>query len=183
MTQFISTVLIRCPHCERQIEGPKDKPIGIYNGRCRKCAGIFTYQVSFVSPSIVSKPKFPAPRLEPEHNTGPVTLLKTKCGVCGSRQRKTPSGITCANGHGGAKPVADLDSSDSGTDWQTAIEQCNRILGMCEEMPDAGYDFAQSVHEKTEDIATWIETHKSVTGKMQEALDNMESGLSNWLNQ
>lgn len=31
----------------------------------------------------------------------------TKCSVCGQPQSKTPSGLVCANGHGGAPPLED----------------------------------------------------------------------------
>ena len=56
---------------------------------------------------------------------------------------------------------------------------------MCEQVAEydssSAQDFASSVQEKAESIGTWIDQHGDVTEKQQEALDNMESGISRWI--
>ena len=39
----------------------------------------------------------------------PIKLTGTKCSVCGKMQFETLSGVTCANGHGGADPMEEDD--------------------------------------------------------------------------
>lgn len=62
-----------------------------------------------------------------------------------------------------------------------AIEQCDRIIEKCGEVPDDGEDFADSVIEKAASIRDWIHKHGRVTDRQQTALDNMESGVDRWL--
>lgn len=61
-----------------------------------------------------------------------------------------------------------------------AIEQCERIIDMTDELPEAGWDFGESVAEKCRDIWKNIEKHNRVTEGQQDALDNMEDGVSRW---
>lgn len=67
------------------------------------------------------------------------------------------------------------------TDWEDAIEQCNRIMEMCNEVPERGEDFAYSVQQKVQEISETIEESERVTEAQQIALDNMESGVSRWI--
>lgn len=66
-----------------------------------------------------------------------------------------------------------------------ARETINRIVEMCDEVGNYdstdAQDFASSVQEKAESIGIWIDEHGDVTEKQQEALDNMESGISRWI--
>lgn len=61
-----------------------------------------------------------------------------------------------------------------------AVEQCDRIFTLCDEMPERGEDFATEVAEKTQSIRDWIVEHDHVTDKQLNALSNMESGLERW---
>ena len=64
---------------------------------------------------------------------------------------------------------------------QNAIEQCERILEMCDEVPDRGEEFADGVRERTQSIFEWIEENRHVTDAQITALENMESGVSRWI--
>lgn len=64
---------------------------------------------------------------------------------------------------------------------EEAVEQAEHIIEMCDDVPDAGLEFAMSVAEKCTDIAEAIERMGKVTAAMQTALDNMEAGVSKWL--
>lgn len=61
-----------------------------------------------------------------------------------------------------------------------AIDQASRIIDMCDELPEAGWEFGESVSEKCHSIILSIENFGSVTGGQQKALDNMEEGVSRW---
>ena len=83
-----------------------------------------------------------------------------------------------------AKKTQTLDAADEQRrkyDVAAAIEQCERIVAMCEDLPEAGEDFGLSVSEKTSDIWKTIEATRRVTRGQQEALDNMEEGVNRWL--
>lgn len=79
----------------------------------------------------------------------------------------------------------ELDSSNCRTvhdsDADAALEQCERILSGCDEIPERGSDFAEGVRERTESIQSWIEDNGEVTPAQQTALDNMEYGVSRWI--
>lgn len=62
-----------------------------------------------------------------------------------------------------------------------AIDQADRILEMIEELPSPGFEFGESVAEKVREIAQNVSRHNRVTSAQQTALDNMESGVSRWL--
>jgi hypothetical protein len=64
---------------------------------------------------------------------------------------------------------------------EEALEQCDTIAAMCEEVPERGADFAIGVAEKAADIRLTIERMQVVTRFQQDALDNMEAGVSRWL--
>lgn len=66
-------------------------------------------------------------------------------------------------------------------DWETAIEQCDRILETCDEIPERGEDFANSVREQVQDVRDWIEEYREVTERQQQSLDNWESGVGRWI--
>lgn len=66
-----------------------------------------------------------------------------------------------------------------------AMKTIGRIIEMCEQVSEYdstdAQDFASSVQEKAESIGKWIDEHSDVTDKQQDALDNMESGISRWI--
>ena len=62
-----------------------------------------------------------------------------------------------------------------------ALEQCDTILSLCDDMPDRASDFAISVAEQCAEVRETIERMQRVTSNQQEALDNWEAGLNRWL--
>lgn len=62
-----------------------------------------------------------------------------------------------------------------------AVEQCDRILDACEDVPERGEDFASSVMEKVESIREVIVKHDRVTEGQLSALDNMETAVGRWV--
>lgn len=86
------------------------------------------------------------------------------------------------NGSGGeTKPPLQLPETNSSGNAEAAIAQGENIIGMCEEVPERGEDFAMSVSEKVSDIIASIEDRGYVTEGQQDALDNMEEGVAKWL--
>jgi hypothetical protein len=61
------------------------------------------------------------------------------------------------------------------------FKQCNRILYMCDQVPERGEDFAGSVRERVESIKEYVEEHDSISPGQQQALDSMEDGVARWL--
>jgi hypothetical protein len=49
----------------------------------------------------------PEPEEEETEDVTKFPRLKSRCSVCGEQRYKTPSGNVCANGHGGAPPLAE----------------------------------------------------------------------------
>ena len=80
----------------------------------------------------------------------------------------------------GAEPESE-EETESATDRESIIAQCDRILGLCDEIPEQGSDFSESVSEKVESIKAWAEDGKPVTDKQRDALENMERGARNWV--
>lgn len=62
-----------------------------------------------------------------------------------------------------------------------ALDQCDRIADLCEQVPERGEDFASSVLEKVESIRDWIEENDHVTEKQLKSLENMEAGVLRWV--
>lgn len=61
------------------------------------------------------------------------------------------------------------------------LEQCDRILALCDDVPERGEEFAESVRGKVESIRDWIEEHGEATEAQQQALDNMEEAVGRWI--
>lgn len=81
----------------------------------------------------------------------------------------------------GKRTLNAADDDARKADVDEALEQCERIIEMTEDVPDPGIDFAIGTRETTEGIQDTIERTQRVTKNQQEALDNMESALGNWL--
>jgi hypothetical protein len=66
-------------------------------------------------------------------------------------------------------------------EWDEALELCDEIEEMLQDLPDRAAAFAQSVGEKIEDMGRWIEENEHVTQNQIDALQNMKSGCEKWL--
>lgn len=64
---------------------------------------------------------------------------------------------------------------------QEAIELCDEIESLADEVPEAGEDFATSVSERTAGIRETIEENNYATPGQLSALENMRDGLARWI--
>tara|TARA_Y100000310_G_scaffold117187_1_gene115936 strand:- start:534 stop:1004 length:471 start_codon:yes stop_codon:yes gene_type:complete len=64
---------------------------------------------------------------------------------------------------------------------EDAYNQCDSILSLIDDIPEAGWDFGDSVKEKVDGIQSTIVLNNWVTDAQQEALDNMQAGVERWL--
>lgn len=62
-----------------------------------------------------------------------------------------------------------------------AIEQCDNILELIDELPERAEDFGMSVGEKVASIKTWIEQNDHVTDAQKQSLDNMQGAVLRWI--
>lgn len=79
---------------------------------------------------------------------------------------------------GSSEDPEDLMENDEAIE---AVEQCDRILEACEDVPERAEDFATSVMEKVESMREWIVKHDRVTPKIAASLENMESAIDRCL--
>lgn len=68
-------------------------------------------------------------------------------------------------------------------DPQETLELIADGLTLCDDMPDAGADFAESVRDKLESIAKWIDEHNTVTQAQARSVENMVAGLRRWFHE
>ncbi len=73
------------------------------------------------------------------------------------------------------------NAKPQGDPIEEALSQCDTILGMIEDLPMEADDFGESVGEKVRGIRATIEKRQIVTEPQQIALNNMQSGVENWL--
>jgi len=66
-------------------------------------------------------------------------------------------------------------------DVTQALDQCNEIQSTISELPEAGFEFGESVSKRVTGIAETIEQTNRVTPKQRQALDNMQSGVEAWI--
>ena len=66
-------------------------------------------------------------------------------------------------------------------DWEKAINLCEEIISLLDDLPEKAEDFGYSIEEKVENIQMWIEQNAHVTPSQFDALDNMLSGVNKWL--
>lgn len=66
-------------------------------------------------------------------------------------------------------------------DVASALDQCEHIIDLVGQLPDAGFCFGSSVEEKVRDIAETIERTQRVTDGQFDALDNMQAGVERWI--
>jgi len=65
--------------------------------------------------------------------------------------------------------------------WDEFVEECSEVLDDLEDIPDAGYDFAESVEEKVRGMQAFAEDSHRVTSRMETALQNIRGGVERWL--
>lgn len=65
--------------------------------------------------------------------------------------------------------------------WETFVEDCDYLIGLCDEVPERGTDFASSVREKAEGMKEWATENRHVTEKMIAAVDRMSEGVAKWI--
>lgn len=65
-----------------------------------------------------------------------------------------------------------------------AIDQCDRILTMCDEVDSdsRGADFVAEIAEKVQSVRDWVEEKNHVTEKQLSALNGWERGVEKWTN-
>lgn len=68
----------------------------------------------------------------------------------------------------------------SKTDFEEAIEILEDIFYLCENIPDVGEDFAESVLVTAKDIKKSIVVNDRVTPGQFRALENIQRGLKKW---
>lgn len=64
---------------------------------------------------------------------------------------------------------------------QEATDLVSSILEGCDEIPERGEEFAESVREKAADIGNTIEERQFVTDSQLRALENMLAGVNRWI--
>lgn len=62
-----------------------------------------------------------------------------------------------------------------------AIDQCDHILTLCDDVPERAGDFATEIMEKVQSVRDWVEEHDHVTPKQSAALDGWERGIAKWV--
>ena len=65
-------------------------------------------------------------------------------------------------------------------DHEAALEYCNELLELLEELPDAAADFVDGVSERVTSMLEWIEDNEHVTENQIVALENMRRGADKW---
>lgn len=66
-------------------------------------------------------------------------------------------------------------------DYQEAVELCNDILTLCDDLPERAAEFGESITNKVLEMKEWISVRQHVTGNMIDSLENMKSGVEKWL--
>jgi hypothetical protein len=64
---------------------------------------------------------------------------------------------------------------------EEAVAIADEALELIDDLPDAAYDFGESVKEKIESIRSTIIERDRVTDKQFSALENMKAGIERWL--
>jgi hypothetical protein len=105
----------------------------------------------------------------------------TTCKVCRKRYRWDGPMVPvpkCPYCHPAATPAA----LELPPDVREVLDQAEEILRLCdEEMPEAGYDYAESVAEQTEAIMATIQKSNRVTPRQAQAIANMLAGVEAWI--
>jgi len=70
--------------------------------------------------------------------------------------------------------------------WESALEQIEQAKEALDDLRssrsgDRVQDYADSVEERIDDFAAWIEENEHVTARQEEALQNIIAGMEKWL--
>ncbi|MBN1250155.1 MAG: hypothetical protein JXC32_20995 [Anaerolineae bacterium] len=70
--------------------------------------------------------------------------------------------------------------------WESALDNISHARDLLNDLrdhrsDDRAQDFADSVEERLDGFAEWIETNEHVTPKQEEAIDNIIAGIGRWL--
>jgi hypothetical protein len=87
---------------------------------------------------------------------------RPSCPVCG-RERNSPQ--------------TDARESD---DCEEALEQCDRILELCHELPDRRSAQIEELVEEVQAIREMVERTWHLTARQQDKLDHLEDMLLRW---
>lgn len=74
-----------------------------------------------------------------------------------------------------------LTAADMEPEAEEALSLCDTILADAEQVPSAGFEFAESVCEKVRSIRETIESSGRVTQGQANALENMHAGIVRWI--
>lgn len=66
-------------------------------------------------------------------------------------------------------------------EWVRWANRAHDAADRCDEIPERGEDFAESVQAKLESIIETIERTEHVTPAQKQAIENMEHGIERWL--
>ena len=66
-------------------------------------------------------------------------------------------------------------------DTEVAIELCDAILSLVDQLPERAEEFADSIQTKAINIKAFVEKHDKVTPGQITALENMKSGAEKWI--
>lgn len=81
-----------------------------------------------------------------------------------------------------ASPVErDENTADLPDDAANAVEQCDHILTLCDDVPERAEGFAADIADKVQSVRDWIIENKHVTPKQLSALEGWEAGISKWI--
>lgn len=76
---------------------------------------------------------------------------------------------------------SDSDTADLPDDAAEAVEQCDHILTLCDDVPERAEGFAADIADKVSGVREWIVENKHVTPKQLSALEGWEAGISKWI--
>jgi hypothetical protein len=65
--------------------------------------------------------------------------------------------------------------------WEEAVWALEILLDDLDDIPDAGWDFADSVRESAESMKDWIEENEHVTERQLETIENWQVAVSKWI--
>jgi len=74
------------------------------------------------------------------------------------------------------------DDVEFDADVEDAIGRLEDVVSMCDDIPEAGEEFAESVREGAVGMMADIASKKRVTEKQDKTIDNWSAGLSRWIN-
>lgn len=67
------------------------------------------------------------------------------------------------------------------TRWQEALEFCDELLSLLDDLPESADDYVASVSQSVRDMSSWIRSHQRVTDLQWKALGNWQNGAEAWV--